>query len=112
MPRLIRLYITQVAIGFTISLAFTVLVIVLDIGRLGYLMTHCRRGWSLRSVSYFFMLNGHSSSPRAVRHPRLHLRMAKRATTRRARPRTLSERVSRPFCRFEAAERVTGPHQP
>ena len=56
MPRLIRLYITQTAIGFAISLVFTALVVALDVAHLGYLISNVDGGWL--AAFLFFMLNG------------------------------------------------------
>ncbi|MDJ1008480.1 MAG: hypothetical protein QNJ13_11710 [Paracoccaceae bacterium] len=56
MPKLIRLYVTHSALGFLISGVFTALVVVFDIARLGYLVTHVEGGWL--AAFLFFMLNG------------------------------------------------------
>ena len=56
MPQLVRLYITQTAIGFAVAAIFTGLVVVFDIGRVGYLVTHVEGGWL--AAFLFFMLNG------------------------------------------------------
>jgi hypothetical protein len=56
MPPLIRLYITQTAIGFAISAVFTALVVAFDIAHLGYLISSVDGGWL--AAFLFFMLNG------------------------------------------------------
>jgi len=56
MPPLIRLYITQTAIGFLISLVFTAGVVFFDVARVGYLISNVDGGWL--AAFLFFMLNG------------------------------------------------------
>jgi len=109
MPRLIRLYITQVAIGFTISLAFTVLVIVLDIGRLGYLMTHVDGGWL--AAFLFFMLNGIVFA--GVQFGISVMRMADTGDDTPPRgPKLLLRSFATVPVVAKRRDRVTGPHQP
>ncbi|MDO5703963.1 MAG: hypothetical protein Q4G49_02680 [Paracoccus sp. (in: a-proteobacteria)] len=45
MPKLVRLYITHVLIGFAIAVAFTALLIGLNVANLRYLVTHVSGGW-------------------------------------------------------------------
>ncbi|MCC1493662.1 hypothetical protein [Cognatishimia sp. F0-27] len=45
MPKLIRLYISQCAIGFGIAALFTAMLLYLDVARLWYLVTHSDVGW-------------------------------------------------------------------
>jgi hypothetical protein len=45
MPKLIRLYIVSVAIGFAISAAFAALLIGFDVARLGHLVLGTEGGW-------------------------------------------------------------------
>ena len=45
MPQLVRLYIVSIAIGFALALAFTALLLALDVGTLRHLVTATRGGW-------------------------------------------------------------------
>ena len=45
MPELIRLYITQVAIGFAVALAFVTGFVALDLGGLRHLVLETEMGW-------------------------------------------------------------------
>ena len=45
MPRLIRLYIVNVAIGFAIAAAFVGMLLWFDIANLWHLVTHSDKGW-------------------------------------------------------------------
>ncbi|MGB3280851.1 MAG: hypothetical protein WBA92_16815 [Pseudorhodobacter sp.] len=45
MPKLIRLYITNVAIGFALALAFVSAVVWFDVGGLWHLVTETELGW-------------------------------------------------------------------
>ena len=45
MPKLIRLYIVNVAIGFALALAFVSAIVWLDVGGLRHLVTGTERGW-------------------------------------------------------------------
>jgi TRAP-type C4-dicarboxylate transport system permease small subunit len=45
MPKLIRLYIVNVAIGFALALAFVSAVVWLDVGGLKHLVTETEMGW-------------------------------------------------------------------
>ena len=45
MPKLIRLYVTHVAIGFGLALAFVALLLTLDVGGLRHLVLGTRDGW-------------------------------------------------------------------
>lgn len=109
MPRLIRLYIIQTAIGFAISLVFTILVVVFDIGRLGYLMTHVDGGWL--AAFLFFMLNGIVFA--GVQFGISVMRMAEPEEGTPPRGPGLLERsfATVPVV-SKGRERVTGPHQP
>jgi len=56
MPKLIRLYIVNVLIGFAISALFLVLVLVLDIAGLRHLLLETPSGWIAGLM--FFLSNG------------------------------------------------------
>lgn len=45
MPKLVRLYIVNVAIGFALSAMFVTALVWLDIGGLGHLVLETRNGW-------------------------------------------------------------------
>ena len=45
MPKLVRLYIVNVAIGFALSAVFVGLLVWLDIARLGHLVLETEHGW-------------------------------------------------------------------
>lgn len=45
MPKLVRLYITNVAIGFAIAIAFVAMLIWLDVGHLRHLVLETEMGW-------------------------------------------------------------------
>ena len=45
MPKLIRMYIINVAIGFGIAAAFVAMLLYFNIGNLWYLITHSDKGW-------------------------------------------------------------------
>ncbi|WP_062560876.1 hypothetical protein [Paracoccus aminovorans] len=45
MPRLVRLYILSIAIGFVLALAFTGLLLALDVASLRHLVFATRGGW-------------------------------------------------------------------
>ncbi len=45
MPKLIRLYITNVAIGFGLAAIFVAMLLWFNIANLGYLVTHSDKGW-------------------------------------------------------------------
>jgi len=45
MPKLIRLYITQVLVGFALALAFVALLLALDVGGLRHLVLETDMGW-------------------------------------------------------------------
>jgi len=109
MPRLIRLYITQTAIGFAISLVFTILVVAFDIGRLGYLMTHVDGGWL--AAFLFFMLNGIVFA--GVQFGISVMRMAEpEGGTPPRGPGLLERSFATVPVLAKGRERVTGPHQP
>ena len=57
MPRLIRLYIVNVAIGFALAVAFTALLIGLDVGHLRHLVFGDRMGW----VAVFMLVVFHTA---------------------------------------------------
>lgn len=44
MPRLLRLYITSVAVGFVLAICFTLLLIALDVAHLRHLIAHSSGG--------------------------------------------------------------------
>ena len=56
MPKLVRLYITQVAIGFAIAAAFTALLLALNVGNLRHLVAADPAG--PLAVFLIFMFNG------------------------------------------------------
>lgn len=56
MPKLVRLYITSVAIGFAISAAFVVTVVALDVAGLRHLVLGTDMGWLAGLM--MFMFNG------------------------------------------------------
>ena len=45
MPKLIRLYIVNIAIGFLLAVIFTVALIAFNVGNLHHLVTSVRSGW-------------------------------------------------------------------
>lgn len=54
MPKLVRLYIISIAIGFVLALVFTALLLALDIGTLRHLVTATRGGWIAVLMLVFF----------------------------------------------------------
>lgn len=56
MPKLIRLYITQAAIGFALSAVFVVMLLWFDIANLWHLVTHSDMGFL--AVVVLWVLNG------------------------------------------------------
>jgi len=56
MPALVRLYLRQVALGFLLGGLFTLLLLLLDVGGLGHLVTHVRGGGL--AVFLLFAFNG------------------------------------------------------
>lgn len=56
MPKLIRLYITQVAIGFGIAAAFVALLLWFNVANLWHLVTHTEQG--LLAVVILWVANG------------------------------------------------------
>lgn len=56
MPRLVRLYIRQVLIGFALSAAFTAALLWLNVANLWHLVTHTSEG--PLAVGLLFMFNG------------------------------------------------------
>ncbi|SPJ23974.1 hypothetical protein [Palleronia abyssalis] len=56
LPRIVRLYIVNCAIGFAVAGAFTAAVLAFDVAGLGHLVTTVSGGWLAALV--FFMLNG------------------------------------------------------
>lgn len=56
MPKLVRLYITQVAIGFGIAAAFVAMLLWFDIANLWHLVTHSDKG--LLAVIILWVSNG------------------------------------------------------
>ncbi len=57
MPKLIRLYIVNVAIGFALALAFTAMLIGLDVANLRHLVFADRMGW----VAVFMLVVFHTA---------------------------------------------------
>jgi hypothetical protein len=56
MPKLVRLYITQVAIGFGIAAVFVAMLLWFDIANLWHLVTHSDKG--LLAVVILWISNG------------------------------------------------------
>ncbi len=56
MPRLVRMYMLNVAIGFGLSAVFTALLLWLDVARLGHLVSHTSEGWI--AALMLFVFNG------------------------------------------------------
>ncbi len=56
MPKLVRLYIHQVLIGFALSAAFVALLLWLNVANLGHLVTASDMGWL--AVLMLFVFNG------------------------------------------------------
>ncbi len=54
MPHLIKVYIQQVAIGFALSAVFTVILLVMNVGNLGHLVTHSQDGYLGLFLIFFF----------------------------------------------------------
>lgn len=54
MPKLIRLYIVNVAIGFAIALAFVVMLVWADIGHLRHLVLETEMGWLAFGMMWVF----------------------------------------------------------
>lgn len=54
MPRLVRLYIRQVAIGFLLSGVFVALLMWLNVGNLWHLVTHASGGWIALALLVIF----------------------------------------------------------
>lgn len=54
MPKLIKLYIVNVAIGFAIALAFAVMLVWADIGHLRHLVLETEMGWLAFGMMWFF----------------------------------------------------------
>lgn len=57
MPKLIRLYIVNVAIGFALAVAFTAMLIGLDVANLRHLVFADRMGW----VAVFMLIVFHTA---------------------------------------------------
>lgn len=45
MPDLIRLYVRECLLGFAIAIVFSMALVILDVGRIGHLVTHVEGGW-------------------------------------------------------------------
>ncbi|RYH12073.1 hypothetical protein [Tropicimonas sp. IMCC6043] len=56
MPKLVRLYIRQVAIGYLLSAVFVALLLSLNVVNLWHLVTHTSGGWI--AVLMLFIFNG------------------------------------------------------
>ena len=56
LPRLVRLYIFNCLVGFTLAGVFTASILWLNVANIGHLVTHVSGGWLAALV--FFMLNG------------------------------------------------------
>ncbi len=56
MPRLVRLYIIQVFIGFGLSATFVALLLWQNVGNLAHLVTHSDMGWL--ALLMLFIFNG------------------------------------------------------
>jgi hypothetical protein len=56
MPKLIKLYIVNVALGFGLAAVFLGLVLALDVGGLRHLVLHTPSGWI--AAAMFFVANG------------------------------------------------------
>jgi hypothetical protein len=56
MPKLVRMYLTHVALGFALSALFTAALLWLDVGRLGHLVSHTAGG--AVALVMLFMFNG------------------------------------------------------
>lgn len=54
MPKLIKVYIQQVAIGFALSAVFTVILLVMNVGNLAHLVTHSADGYLGLFLIFFF----------------------------------------------------------
>lgn len=54
MPKLVRLYITHVVIGYVISAAFVALLLWLNVANLWHLVTHAPGGWLAVGLLWFF----------------------------------------------------------
>lgn len=54
MPKLVRLYIQQVLIGFSIAVAFVVLLLLLNVGNLQHLIFNTSGGWIGLGMLIFF----------------------------------------------------------
>ena len=56
LPRIVRLYIFNCLIGFTLSAVFTAMIFGFNVGNIGHLVSTVSGGWIAAVV--FFMLNG------------------------------------------------------
>ncbi|SDJ92554.1 hypothetical protein [Aliiruegeria lutimaris] len=56
MPKLVRLYIRQVIIGYLLSAVFVTLLLSLNVANLWHLVTHTSGGWI--AVAMLFIFNG------------------------------------------------------
>lgn len=56
LPRIVRLYILNAALGFVLSGIFTAAIIWLNVANIGHLVAHVSGGWLAALV--FFVLNG------------------------------------------------------
>ncbi|KGJ06097.1 hypothetical protein IT41_02750 [Paracoccus halophilus] len=54
MPKLVRLYIVSIAIGFALSAGFTAMLIALDVASLRHLVMATSGGWIALGVLFFF----------------------------------------------------------
>ena len=55
MPKLVRLYIISIAIGFALAVAFVGVLVALDVAGLRHLMSSTRGGWIAVLMMVFFM---------------------------------------------------------
>lgn len=72
MPKLIRLYIIQVAIGFAVALAFVTGFVALDVGGLRHLVLETELGW----LAFVMMVVAHGSVFAGVQFAIAIMRMA------------------------------------
>jgi hypothetical protein len=54
MPKLIKVYLQQIAIGFALSAVFTVILVVMNVGNLGHLVLHSADGYLGAFLIFFF----------------------------------------------------------
>ncbi len=54
MPTLIRFYIRECLLGFALAILFSMALVILDVGRLGHLVSHVDGGWLAFAMLCFF----------------------------------------------------------